>query len=282
MKEIHVSEVTAVIARLCREANYFLPEDVEKALAEAKAREQSPLCQEIIGDILKNAAIARREEVPICQDTGLAVIFMEVGQDVHFTGGSLEDAVNAGVRQGYTEGYLRKSALADPLIRRKNTGDNTPAMLNVRIVPGDEVHITVAPKGGGSENMSALGMLKPAQGREGVKQFIVDAVSRAGSNPCPPIIVGVGVGGTIEKTALAAKHSLLREVGEYNPDPEIAAFEEEVLEAVNRLGIGAQGFGGTQTALAVNVETVGAAHLASLPVVVNLQCHVARHKSAVL
>lgn len=282
MKEIHVSEVTSVIARLCKEANYFLPDDVYQALIDAQTAEKSALCKEIIGDILKNADIAKCNEIPICQDTGLAVIFMDVGQDVHFVGGDLEAAVNEGVRQGYIEGYLRKSALADPLIVRKNTGDNTPAMLNLRIVPGDEVHITVVPKGGGSENMSALGMLKPAQGREGVKKFILDVVSRAGSNPCPPIIVGVGIGGTVEKTALAAKYSLLRKIGEHNPDPEIAKFEDEVLEEVNKLGIGAQGFGGTVTALAVNVETVGAAHLASLPVVVNLQCHAARHKSAVL
>ena len=281
MREIHVSEVAKAVEKLCIDANYYLPEDVYKALEEAKKAEKSPLCQEIIGDILKNADIAKNDDVPICQDTGLAVFFLEVGQDVHFVGGSLEDAINEGVRNGYQNGYLRKSALDDPFIVRKNTKDNTPAIINTQIVPGDKCVITVAPKGGGSENMSALGMLKPAQGREGVKQFIVDAVSRAGSNPCPPIIVGVGVGGTIEKTTWLAKHALIRTVGEHNPNPAVAEFEDEVLEAVNKLGIGAQGFGGTVTALAVHVETFPA-HLASMPVAVNIQCHVARHKSVEL
>jgi len=282
LKEIHVGKITETVARLCIDANYNLPEDVYCALGKAKCDEKSDICKGIISDILRNADIAKENQVPICQDTGLAVVFMEIGQDVHFVGGSLEEAVNAGVAEGYTKGYLRKSALSDPLIKRINTGDNTPAMLSVRIVEGDEVRITVAPKGGGSENMSTLGMLKPAQGMEGVKKFIVDSVEKAGSNPCPPIIVGVGIGGTIEKTTLAAKHSLLRNVGEHNPDKEIAAFEDEVLEAINDLGIGAQGFGGTVTALAVNIETVPCAHLASLPVAVNIQCHVARHKTAVL
>ena len=281
MREIHVSEVAKAVEKLCIEANYYLPEDVYKALEAAKEAEKSPLCQEIIGDILKNADIAKNDNVPICQDTGLAVFFLEVGQDVHFVGGSLEDAINEGVHNGYINGYLRKSALDDPFIVRKNTKDNTPAIINTQIVPGDKCVITVAPKGGGSENMSALGMLKPAQGREGVKQFIVDAVSRAGSNPCPPIVVGVGVGGTIEKTTWLAKHSLLRTIGEHNPNPDVAAFEDEVLEAINKLGIGAQGFGGTVTALAVHVET-WPAHLASMPVAVNIQCHVARHKSVEL
>jgi len=282
LKEINVSVITEEIAKLCIKANTELPQDVYCALKKAQQCEKSEVCRDALSCILKNADIAMEKQVPICQDTGLAVIFMEIGQDVHFTGGSLEEAVNLGVSEGYTEGYLRKSALADPLIKRKNTGNNAPAMLSIRIVPGDKVKITVAPKGGGSENMSTLGMLKPAEGMEGVKKFIVDTVRKAGSNPCPPIIVGVGVGGTIEKTALAAKHALLREVGSRNQDPEFSVFEEEVLEEINSLGIGTQGFGGTVTALAVHIETAGAAHLASLPVAVNLQCHVARHKSVIL
>ena len=281
VKEIHVNQITAAVRQLCMDANYDLPADVEAALRAAQTREESPLCREILGDILKNADIARTNRVPICQDTGLAVFFLEVGQDVHIVGGALEDAVNAGVHAGYIDGCLRKSALSDPLIVRKNTGDNTPAIIHTRLVPGDRLSITIAPKGAGSENMSALGMLKPAQGREGVLRFVVDAVSRAGSNPCPPVIVGVGIGGTIDKTTYLAKRALLREVGAHHPDPAIAAFEAEALAEINRLGIGAQGFGGTVTALAVHVETFPA-HLASLPVAVNLQCHVARHKTAVL
>jgi len=281
MREIHVDQITEAVEKLCIEANYYLPADVYQALERAKEQEQSPLCREILGDILKNADIAAKEQMPICQDTGLAVFFLEVGQDVHICGGVLEDAVNLGVHRGYINGYLRKSALDDPFLIRKNTGDNTPAIIHTRLVPGDKMHITIAPKGGGSENMSALGMLKPAQGRDGVKAFIVDAVSKAGSNPCPPVIVGVGIGGTIEKTTWMAKHSLLREVGTHHEDPEIAAFEEEVLQAINKLGIGAQGFGGTVTALAVHIETFPA-HLASLPVAVNMQCHAARHQTVVL
>jgi len=282
LREIDVSTITEAVAKLCMEANYNLPQDVYCALQRAQKNEASPVCKDALTCILQNADIAKREQVPICQDTGLAVIFMEVGQEVHFMGGSLEEAVNRGVSQGYTKGYLRKSALADPLFERKNTGDNTPAMLNVRIVPGDQVVITVAPKGGGSENMSALGMLKPADGLEGVKKFIVETVKKAGSNPCPPVIVGVGIGGTIEKTTLAAKHALLRSLDEVNPDEKVATFEKEVLEEINKLGIGAQGFGGTLTALAVHIELVEVAHLASLPVAVNLQCHVARHQQIVL
>lgn len=281
MREIHADRITDAVEKLCIEANYYLPADVYQALEKARETEQSPLCREILGDILKNADIAAAEQMPICQDTGLAVFFLEIGQDVHICGGDLEGAVNLGVHRGYINGYLRKSALDDPLLVRKNTGDNTPAIIHTRIVPGEELRITIAPKGGGSENMSALGMLKPAQGRDGVKEFIVNTVSKAGSNPCPPVIVGVGIGGTIEKTTWMAKHALLREVGAHHEDPEIAAFETEVLEKINALGIGAQGFGGTVTALAVHIETFPA-HLASLPVAVNMQCHAARHQTIVL
>lgn len=281
MREIHVDRIAEAVEKLCIEANYYLPADVYRALERARETEQSPLCREILSDILKNADIAASEQMPVCQDTGLAVFFLEVGQDVHICGGALEDAVNLGVHRGYINGYLRKSALDDPLLVRKNTGDNTPAVIHTRLVPGEDLRITIAPKGGGSENMSALGMLKPAQGRSGVKEFIVNTVSKAGSNPCPPVIVGVGIGGTIEKTTWMAKHALLREVGEHHENPEIAAFETEVLEAINDLGIGAQGFGGTVTALAVHIETFPA-HLASLPVAVNMQCHAARHQTIVL
>lgn len=281
MREIHVDRIAEAVEKLCIEANYYLPADVYRALERARETEQSPLCREILSDILKNADIAASEQMPVCQDTGLAVFFLEVGQDVHICGGALEDAVNLGVHRGYINGYLRKSALDDPLLVRKNTGDNTPAVIHTRLVPGEDLRITIAPKGGGSENMSALGMLKPAQGRSGVREFIVNTVSKAGSNPCPPVIVGVGIGGTIEKTTWMAKHALLREVGEHHENPEIAAFETEVLEAINDLGIGAQGFGGTVTALAVHIETFPA-HLASLPVAVNMQCHAARHQTIVL
>ncbi len=281
MREIHTNDIISCVETLCTKANYYLPQDVIDALERSQSEERSPLCRDILGDILENARIARKEQIPICQDTGLAVFFVEIGQEVHITGGYLEGAINEGVRRGYVNGYLRKSVLDDPFLVRKNTGDNTPAIIHTRILPGEALRITLAPKGGGSENMSALGMLKPAQGRDGVKQFIVETVRRAGSNPCPPVIVGVGIGGTIEKTAWLAKHALLRTLGEHHPEPEIARFEAEVLEEVNRLGIGAQGFGGSVTALAVHIETFPA-HLASLPVAVNLQCHAARHQTAVL
>jgi fumarate hydratase subunit alpha len=281
MREVHVEEITKTVEKLCIEANYNIPDDVKKALEAAVEKEVSPLGREILQDILENIDIARCDQTAICQDTGLAVIFLELGQDVRIVGGDLEKAINKGVRQGYINGYLRKSAVNDPLFLRKNTGDNTPAIIHTSIVPGDKVKITVAPKGGGSENMSALAMLKPSDGVEGVKKFILNTVDKAGPNPCPPIIVGVGIGGTIEKTTLIAKKALLRAVGEHNPNPEIAKLEEELLDEINKLGIGPQGFGGKITALAVNIETFPA-HIASMPVAVNIQCHAARHKEAVI
>ena len=279
MREIDVAEITDVVARLCVDSNYYLPEDVQKALEEACVKEESELGREILGDILKNAEIARTKDVPICQDTGLAVFFIELGQDVHLTGGDLNAAIDEGVRRGYRDGYLRNSTVDDPFLVRKNVGDNTPAIVHIKIVPGEKIKITIAPKGGGSENMSALGMLTPSAGVKGIKKFIVETVDKAGSNPCPPIIVGVGIGGTIEKTTLLAKQALLRKIGEYNPNPEVANVEKELLEEINDLGIGPQGFGGRVTALAVHIETFPA-HIASMPVAVNIQCPVARHKEA--
>ena len=281
LREISCDTIRDAVARLCIEANRELPADVYAALEKMKGEEESALCREILGDLLLNADIARKEGIPICQDTGLAVFFAELGQEVHITGGDYRKAFDEGVAKGYTEGYLRKSSLDSPFLRRVNRGDNTPAIVYTDIVPGDSLKITVCPKGGGSENMSALGMLTPAQGREGVKRFIVDTVRKAGANPCPPIIVGCAVGGTAEQCMLLAKKSLLRTVGEPNPDGEVAALEQELLEEINALGIGTQGFGGTRTALAVHMLT-HPVHLASLSVAVNLQCHAARHKSVIL
>ena len=281
IREISADEISTAVERLVAEANCFLPEDVRRALERAQEQEQSPLCRDILGDILKNADIAAARNMPICQDTGLAVFFVELGQDVHITGGDFQAAMDEGVARGYTKNYLRKSSQDNVLGERVNRGDNTPAICHIELVPGDKLTITVCPKGGGSENMSAVGMLTPSQGRDGVKKFIVDTVQKAGSNPCPPIIVGCAVGGTMEQAALLAKKALCREVGQPNPDADIAAFEREVLDAVNALGIGAQGFGGTQTALAVHVLT-HPVHLASLPVAVNIQCHAARHRTIVI
>ncbi|MHB0911905.1 MAG: fumarate hydratase [Armatimonadota bacterium] len=275
MREIHVSEITDTVAGLCKEANYDLPSDVLRAVSEA--REESPAGREVLAQLVENAEIARRERVPICQDTGFAVVFAELGQDAHVAGGGLTEAINAGVAKGYTEGYLRKSIVAHPL-RRENTGDNTPAVIHTEVVPGEKLKITVAPKGGGSENMSGVRMLKPADGVEGVKKFVVELVRAAGSNPCPPIIIGVGIGGTMEKAAILAKKALLRRVGEPGPEAEL---EAELLDLVNATGIGPGGLGGRVTALAVHVLTYPC-HIASLPVAVNIQCHAARHKEAVL
>jgi fumarate hydratase subunit alpha len=281
MREIDVGIITKEIERLCIEANYYLPQDVKKALEDAVEKEESPLGKEIIIDILSNEEIARKKLMPICQDTGLAVVFLELGQDVRVVGGDLYEAINEGVRRGYINGYLRKSCVDDPFMERKNTGDNTPAIIHTTIVKGDKIKITLAPKGGGSENMSALAMLKPSDGVEGIKKFVLETVDKAGSNPCPPIIVGIGIGGTIEMTTLIAKKALLRTIGEYNPNPVVAKFEKELLKEINKLGIGPQGFGGRITALAVHIETFPA-HIASMPVAINIQCHAARHKETII
>lgn len=281
MREINVEVITRTVEQLCIESNYYLPQDVKKALEDAVKKEESPLGKEILSDILKNQEIARINNVPICQDTGLAVIFLELGQDVRLVGGSLNEAIDEGVRRGYLNGYLRKSAVDDPFMERKNTGDNTPAIIHTKIADGDKIKLILAPKGGGSENMSALAMLKPSDGTKGIKKFVIDTVDKAGSNPCPPIIVGIGIGGTIEKTTLIAKQSLLRKVGEHNPNAKIAQLEKELLKEINKLGIGPQGFGGRTTALAVNIETFPA-HIASMPVAINIQCHVARHQEAII
>lgn len=281
MKEITFQDIVQTVKRLCMEANYFLGEDVVQALQKAREQEISPLGREILDQILENATIARQEEVPICQDTGLTVVFAEVGQDVHIVGGAFEDAVNEGVRQGYTEGYLRKSMVYPPFGARRNTRDNTPAVIHTWLVPGDQLKLIVLPKGGGSENMSFLSMMPPAAGRQGIVDFVVASVEKAGANPCPPIIVGVGIGGSADKAMALAKHALLRPVGEHHPEPEVADLERELLERINRTGIGPQGLGGSTTALAVHVETYPC-HLASMPVAVNIQCHAARHKEAIL
>ena len=281
MRGIHTDRITETVAQLCIESNYYLGTDVLEALRSYRQAEVSPVGREVLDQILENAEIAQQEQMPLCQDCGLTVVFLELGQEVHIVGGSLNEAISEGVRQGYQDGYLRKSMVDRPFSARINTKDNTPPVIQTTVVPGDELRIVVAPKGGGSENMSQLAMLKPADGRQGVIDFVVASVRRAGANPCPPIIVGVGIGGSAEKTMWLAKHSLLREVGQPSPDPEIAELEAEILEQVNRIGIGPQGFGGLTTALAVHVETYPC-HIASMPVAVNIQCHSARHKEAVL
>ncbi|MFC1874445.1 fumarate hydratase [Chloroflexota bacterium] len=281
MRNIDVKEVVKTVSRLCQESNFFLPVDVLQALRKGREAEESSLCQQTLDQILENAQMASDEEIAICQDTGVAVVYLEVGQDVHFTGGDLYEAVNEGVRQGYEKGYLRKSMVNQPFSARVNTKDNTPAVIHTDIVPGDKLKVIIMPKGGGSENMSRLFMLTPARGRQGIIDCVVQTVDEAGSNPCPPIIVGVGIGGTAEKAMSLAKESLLRDVGQPNPDAEVAELEKDILERVNSLGIGPQGFGGKITALGVHVETFPA-HIASMPMAVNLMCHAARHKEAVL
>jgi len=280
VRKIHYDEVVDAVAKLCRDANYYLGDDVVKAFEKGLKEEESATGKGVLAQLIENADIARSEDVPMCQDTGVAVIFLEVGQEVHVEGGLLDDAVEEGVRQGYETGYLRKSMVKHPL-KRQNTGDNTPAIIHTKIVAGDKLKITVAPKGGGSENMSAIAMLAPAAGEEGVKQFIIDTVRKAGPNPCPPIVVGVGIGGNFEKCAILAKEALLRPVGESSEDPDVARMEKELLEKINNLGIGPQGMGGRVTALAVHIKA-HPCHIASLPVAVNINCHASRHKSVEL
>ena len=275
IRTVNTEDIVKNIKEMCIEANHYLSKDMDKALKDATASEKSELGKKILNQLQENLKIAAEEMIPICQDTGMAVIFLEVGQDVHFEGMAIEDAVNEGVRQGYTEGYLRKSVVGDPIIR-ENTKDNTPAVIHYSIVPGNKVKITLAPKGFGSENMSRVFMLKPADGIEGVKNAILTAVKDAGPNACPPMVVGVGVGGTFEKCAILAKKALTRPVGEHSAIPYVKELEEEMLEKINRLGIGPGGLGGTTTALAVNVNTY-ATHIAGLPVAVNICCHVNRH-----
>ncbi len=280
MREIDVSRITDAVERMCISSNQRIPPDVKKALNLARRREDGPIARTILDRMMENAELALSTHVPVCQDTGMACVFLEIGQEVHFTGGNLYDAVNEGVRRGYTGGYLRKSVEADP-VRRRNTGDNTPAMITMDLVPGDRVKLTVAPKGFGSENMSALKMLKPAEGVEGIVEFILKTVEEAGPNPCPPVIVGVGIGGNFDHVALLAKKALLRPVDVRNPDPYYAALEEDLLERINTLGIGPQGFGGRTTALGVNIETLPT-HIAGMPCAVNLSCHVTRHETEVI
>lgn len=282
VRDVDVSVLRDAVAELCQQANYELGDDVQQALQASRSRENNPLAGRVLDTIILNARIAREDRQPMCQDTGTAVVFVHLGQEVHLVGGDLHTAINEGVRRGYQAGYLRKSIVGDPLFARKNTGDNTPAVIHIDLVPGDRVRLTVMTKGGGAENMSRLQMLTPADGVAGVRAFVLETVQLAGPNACPPVIVGVGVGGTFDLVPALAKQALLRPVGQPNADPQLAAFEQELLAAVNALGIGPHGFGGSTTALAVHVETY-ATHIASLPVAVNLQCGpAARHRSIVL
>jgi fumarate hydratase subunit alpha len=281
LREIDAKEVTKTVTRLFLEANYNLTDDILDALKKAEKSEESTAGKEVLRQIIKNADIAAKEQIALCQDCGAAVVFLEPGQDAHIVGGDLNEAINEGVRQAYEKGYLRKSMVRQPFSARVNTKDNTPAIIHTEIVPGDKLKIIVVPKGGGAENMSRLIMLTPSAGRQGIIDNVLKAVDEAGSNPCPPLIVGVGIGGTAEKTLLLAKKALLRKVGEHNADPEVAELEKELLEKVNKLGIGPMGYGGRTTALAVNVE-VFPSHIAGMPLAINMNCHSARHKEAVL
>lgn len=279
MREISAGQITETVKKLCIDANFYLGEDVLKAFDRGERTEESPVGKEIFQQLKENARIAREEQVAMCQDTGLAVVFVEMGQDVHVVGGDFNEAVNEGVRRGYKEGFLRKSACH--CFTRANTKDNTPAIIHLDLVPGEKMKITLAPKGGGSENMSTVNMLTPSDGIEGIRKRVVEWVKQAGSNPCPPVVVGVGIGGTFEQAALIAKKALLRPLGEKNPDPQVAALEEELLARVNNLGIGPQGLGGRNTALAVHVNMIPC-HIASFPLAVNINCHAHRHKEAVI
>ncbi|AVQ45082.1 fumarate hydratase [Clostridium botulinum] len=280
MREISVNTIKKVVKKLCVEANYYLPKDVNDKIVQCREEETWNISREVLQTIEENIHIAKEENIPLCQDTGMACIFIEIGQDVHIIGGSLQDCINEGIAEGYKEGYLRKSVVSDP-IERINTGDNTPAVIYYNIVQGDRIKITVAPKGFGSENMSKIAMLKPADGLEGIKNFILDVVKEAGPNPCPPIVVGVGIGGTFDKCAYLSKKALLRPIDSRNKNKFYKDLEEELLEKINSLGIGPQGFGGKTTALAVNIETFPT-HIAGLPVAVNVSCHVTRHKEKMI
>ncbi len=280
MREILAEVITETVERLCIEANEYLPEDIKCAIRSCRAREDWPVAQNVLDQIIENFEIAQNQQMPVCQDTGMACVFLEIGQDVHIAGGDLREAVDEGVRRGYEKGYLRKSVVADP-VRRGNTGDNTPAMLYTEIVPGEQIKVTVGPKGFGSENMSAIHMLKPSAGLQGIKDFILETVETAGPNPCPPMVVGVGIGGTFDKAALLAKKALMRPVDSENPDPFYADLEKEMLEKINQLGIGPQGFGGRTTAIGLNIETMPT-HIAGMPCAVNISCHVTRHKTEII
>lgn len=280
MREIDVQQITDVVERLCIAANQYLPEDVQYAIKNCRACEEWETAQGVLDNIITNFEIAKEENVPICQDTGMACVFLEIGQDVHIVGGNLAEAVDEGVRRGYDKGYLRKSVVKDP-VRRGNTGDNTPAVLYTEIVPGEQIKITVGPKGFGSENMSAIRMFKPSAGLQGIKDFIIETVENAGPNPCPPMVVGVGIGGTFDKAALLAKKALMRPLDERNADPFYADLENEMLEKINELGIGPQGFGGRTTAIGLNIETMPT-HIAGMPCAININCHATRHKTEVI
>ena len=281
MREIHIDEIISSVKKLSIEANYYLGQDVIDRIKTMKETEESETAKEVMNILLENYEMAAKEKMPICQDTGIAVTFIELGQDVHIIGGDFVEAINEGVRQGYKDGYLRKSMVDDPIIDRKNTNDNTPAIIYTDIVPGDKLKITIAPKGGGAENMSEVKMMKAADGLEGVIDFVVDRVRRSGGNPCPPVIVGVGLGGNFEQSALLAKKSILRDLNDPNPDPKWDKVEKDLLSKINDLGIGPQGLGGRTTALAVHILTKPC-HIASMPVAVNMQCHAGRHKSITL
>lgn len=281
MREVDVSEITRVVKQLCVDANIHLDRDVVEKIEEFAEKEDSPVGKEILGQILANARMASEEQMPMCQDTGIAVVLIELGQDVHVSGGDLNKAINEGVRRGYRDGFLRKSLVDDPVFDRRNTQDNTPAVIHIEIVSGNSVKITLAPKGAGSENMSEIRMMKPADGIEGIKDFVVQRVSRSGGMPCPPIIVGVGIGGDFEQCAYLSKKALFRPLNVKNPDPRLSALEEELLLRINKLGIGPLGLGGRTTALAVQILTMPC-HIASMPVAVNLQCHAQRHKTATI
>ena len=280
MREIDTSQIIDTVERLCIEANQYLPGDVQAAIKACRACEDWEIAQGVLDNIITNYEIAEEESVPICQDTGMACVFLEIGQDVHIVGGNLSEAVDEGVRRGYEKGYLRKSVVKDP-VRRGNTGDNTPAVLYTEIVPGEHIKITVGPKGFGSENMSTIRMFKPSAGIDGIKEFILETVETAGPNPCPPMVIGVGIGGTFDRAALMAKKALMRDIDTSNPDPYYAEIEVEMLDKVNKLGIGPQGFGGKTTAIGLNIETMPT-HIAGMPCAINISCHVTRHKTEVI